>query len=437
MNFIVHGQIFDFLKSPSDCKNRNDCYRLFNDGGLVIEKGYVRDIGDFENMKLKYPHFEIADYSDYLIMPGFIDTHIHYPQTEIIGSYGKQLIDWLNEYTFAVEQNFNGKEYAQNVARLFIEELLKNGTTTCMTYATQSSVSVDSIFEAACVVNLRIIAGKVMMNRNAPSAICDTVESARNDCEYLIGKWHHNGRNLYAVTPRFAITSDMDELKMAGDLHRKYPDTYIQTHLAENLAEVQSTMDLFTDCSDYLNIYEKAGLVDGYSFFAHCIYLSESERRRLKSSGSVIVHCPSSNLFLGSGLFSMRNAVDSAINACIATDVGAGTSFSMLRTLGDAYKVGQLNGYTMDPLESFYRITSGAAKALKLEDKIGSFRVGNEADFVVLDYRSPDILKHRMNYLIKGGQWDIQKLLFGLQTMGDDRNIRATYIMGTLRYSGE
>jgi guanine deaminase len=437
MKIIVHGQIFDFLKNPSDCSSPGDSYRFFGDGGLVIENGYIKEVGDFNLMKSEYSDFRIIDYSDYLVMPGFIDTHIHYPQTEIIGSYGRQLIDWLNEYTFAVEKNFNDREYAQTIARLFIKELLKNGTTTSMTYATQSAVSVDSIFEAASEYNMRFIAGKVMMNRNAPSVICDTVKSARNDCEYLIGRWHHNGRNLYAITPRFAITSDMEQLKVAGELHKKYPDTFIQTHLSENTAEVKTTLELYSDCKDYLEVYQKAGLVDDYSFFGHCIHLSQSESKRLKSAGSVVVHCPTSNLFLGSGLFPLKKTIESGIKTCIATDVGAGTSFSLLRTLGDAYKIAQIKGNAINSLESFYSVTYGAARALKLEDKIGSFRVGNEADFIVVDYRIPDIQKHRMNYLVNQNKWNVENMLFGLQTMGDDRNIRATYIMGVPVYSLE
>jgi guanine deaminase len=437
MKTIVHGQIFDFFKNPSDCSKPEESYRFFCDGGLVAENGYIKEVGYFNSMKSKYPDYRIIDYSDYLVMPGFIDTHIHYPQTEIIGSYGRQLVDWLNDYTFAVEKNFNDREYAQNIARLFIKELLRNGTTTSMTYATQSAVSTDAIFEAASEYNMRFIAGKVLMNRNAPSVICDTVESARKDCEYLINRWHHEGRNLYAITPRFAITSDMEQLKMAGELHKKYPDTFIQTHLSENPAEVKTTLELFSDCSDYLEVYEKAGLVDDYSFFAHCIHLSQSERQRLKSAGSVVVHCPTSNLFLGSGLFPLKKTIESGIKTCIATDVGAGTSFSLLRTLGDAYKIAQLQGYTINSLESFYCVTYGAAKALKLDDKIGSFRVGNEADFIVVDYRVPDIQKHRMNYLVNQGKWNVENMLFGLQTMGDDRNIRATYIMGVRVYSSD
>ncbi len=437
MKIIVHGQIFDFLRDPSDCSSPGDCYRFLDDGGLVIENGYIKDIGDFNSMKFRYPDYRVIDYSDYLVMPGFIDTHIHYPQTEIIGSYGRQLIDWLNQYTFAVEKNFNDREYAQNIARLFIKELLKNGTTTSMTYATQSAVSVDAIFKAASQYNMRFIAGKVLMNRNAPSVICDTVDRASKDCEYLINRWHHSGRNLYAITPRFAITSDMEQLKMAGKLHKKYPDTFIQTHLSENLAEVKTTLELFSDCSDYLEVYEKAGLVDDYSFFAHCIHLSQSECKRLKSAGSVIVHCPASNLFLGSGLFPLKKMRESGIKTCIATDVGAGTSFSMFRTLGDAYKIAQLQGYAVNSLESFYSVTYGAARALKLDDKIGSFKVGNEADFIIVDYRIPDIQRYRMDYLVNQDKWNVENMLFGLQTMGDDRNIKATYIMGMLVYSSD
>lgn len=430
MNVIIRGQVFDFIKNPAECERKEDCFRFFEDGGLVIENGLVKDIGEYEIFAPKYSNFEVIDYSGNLIMPGFIDTHIHYPQTEIIGSYGKQLINWLEEYTFPVEKGFSQPEYAENIADLFISELLRNGTTSCMTYATSDKVSVDAVFKAASKYNLRFIAGKVLMNRNAPVELCDNVESANLDCEYLIDKWHKKGRNHYAITPRFAISSDTDELKLAAQLHLKYPDTYIQTHLAENIKEIELTKKLFPDCSDYLNVYEKAGLVTSRSFFAHCIHLSESELKRLSTAGSVAVHCPSSNLFLGSGLFDLRKTVDAGVEVCIATDVGAGTSFSLLKTLGDAYKVQQLNGYSLDPFESFYRITLGAAIALKLDQKIGSFRIGNEADFVVIDYSASEILKYRMDYLIRNNLWDVEKMLFSLITMGDDRNVVATYLMG-------
>lgn len=430
MKQIIRGQIFDFLKNPADCNNKSECYRFLDDGALVIESGYIKEVVPFDNIKNRYNDYDLIDYSDYLVMPGFIDTHIHYPQMQIVGSYGKQLIDWLDNYTFKVEQNFNRYEYAQCIAELFVNEILRNGTTTCMVYATSGRISADAFFEIASKYNIRIIAGNVLMNRNAPDSICDTTEKACMDCEYLIGKWHNQGRNKYVLTPRFAITSDMEELNLVGLLHTKYPDTYIQTHLSENRDEIETTLKLFPECRDYLEVYENAGLLSDHSFFAHCVHLSNSEYERIQKAQSVIVHCPSSNLFLGSGLFNMRKACNYEIKVCIATDVGAGTSFSLLRTLSDAYKVQQINGYSMSSLESFYSITLGAARALKMEDKIGSFKPGNEADFVVLDYNVPQIQKIRMEYMKMQGQWDIENLLFGLQTMGDDRNIKATHVMG-------
>jgi guanine deaminase len=290
-------------------------------------------------------------------MPGFIDTHTHYPQTEIIGSYGKQLIDWLNGYTFPVEEHFNNINYASRVADMFIKEVLRNGTTTCMTFGTVNPASVDAIFSAASKYNMRLIAGKVLMNRNAPPGICDSIHSARHDCESLIEKWHKYNRNIYALTPRFAITCDMEELSLVGDLYNKYPDTFIQTHLAENVSEIKMTMKLFPDCSDYLNVYEKAGIVTDRTIFAHCIHLSDSEFERIHSAGSVIAHCPTSNLFLGSGLFNMSKSNSYTEKTIIATDVGAGTSFSLLKTLSDAYKVQQINGYPMNAFESYYSLT--------------------------------------------------------------------------------
>jgi guanine deaminase len=427
---LYHAQIFDFVENPLNVALLEDSYRYFENGALVVIDGFIKDIGEFDEMRAKYSQAKIVDYTNKLIMPGFIDTHIHFPQMQIIGSFGKQLMDWLKDYTFPVEKQFNNFDYALSSARLFVNELLKNGTTTSVAYASKDKCSADALFTAASEINMRIIAGKVMMNRNAPADLIDTAISAYADSRELIEKWHNQGRNGYAITPRFAIACDFDELQIAGKLHKEFPNTYIQTHLSENRREIEFTSELFPQDSDYLGVYERAGLLTDRTFFAHCIHLSDSELGRIAQSKSIIVHCPSSNLFLGSGLFSVDRANKSNIITTIATDIGAGTSFSLLRTLGDTYKVQQINRYAMPVLEGFYKITKGAAEALQLDDRIGSFSEGNEADFVVIDYRKQFVLKQRMEYLKRTGMWNIESLLFGLQTLGDDRNIEATYLMG-------
>lgn len=431
MKKLFRGQVFYFIEDPIVESNPDYFMSYYEDGALVIsEDGHVVETGFYEEVKLKYVDAEYYDYSGMLIMPGFIDTHIHYPQTQMIGSYGRQLLDWLENYTYPVEEKFSSQEHSEKISKDFIYELLKNGTTTCVAFGTVNTVSVNALFKTASHFNMRIISGKVLMNRNAPESIIDSVEEAYSESKILIEKWHKNGRNLYAITPRFAITCDMEQLKVAGKLHRKYPDTFIHTHLAENKDEIKTTMELFPSCTDYLNVYEAADMVTDSTIFAHGIHLSESELDRIKAAGAIISHCPTSNLFLGSGLYNMQRANDKGIKTTIATDVGAGTSFSLLQTLNEAYKIQQLNGYSMNTFESFYKITLGASRALKLENKIGSFEVGSEADFIVVDYKAKYLQELRMNYLISINKWNIENLLFGLQTLGDDRNIKATYIMG-------
>lgn len=424
---LFRGSVFDFIANPLETEA---CYRYYPDGALAVQDGYVLAVGEYETMRRQYPASSLTDYSGNLIMPGFIDTHIHFPQMEMIGAYGKQLLNWLNDYTFPLEKEFGDKEYARRMARVFIRQLFRHGTTSCMAYATVFKHSADALFEAASEYGMRMFAGKVWMNRNAPEELTDTVQSAEEDCRELIGRWHGKGRNSYVITPRFAISCGRNQLERAAALHREFPDTYIQTHLSENKDEIALALSLFPGCKDYLEVYEQAGLVTGRTVFAHGIHLSDSEMERIGNSGAVIAHCPTSNLFLGSGLFRMREADSRQLFTTIATDVGAGTSFSLLRTLGEAYKVQQLNGYPMTALEAFYKITLGAAQALRVSDKTGNFALGQEADFVVLDYRQPYLQHLRAEYMERAGKWNIENLLFGLQTFGDDRNIVATYVMG-------
>lgn len=428
---LYKGDIFYFTDSPLDKK---EAYVYIPDGALAVENGEIQETGPYNEIHSKYTNAQVVDYSGLLIMPGLIDAHIHYPQTEIIGMYGRQLLDWLNEYTFPAEMDFNSHRHAEEIAEFFVRELFRNGTTSCAAYSTVHASSADILFQTASRYNMRIITGKTLMDRNAPQQLTDTLEQGIKESRELIEKWHNKGRNLYAITPRFAITSSPQQLRIAARLHSMFPDTYIQTHLSENKNEISTTLMVHKGHSDYLEVYEKAGLITKRTLLGHCIHLSTDEIERLAKSEAIVVHCPTSNLFLGSGLFEMKRLNEAKVKTVLATDVGAGTSFSMFKTMGAAYKIMQTTGYAMPVLESFYKSTLGTARALDLDDKIGSFKKGNEADFIVVDITATPIQKIRSAYLKRHDKWTIENQLFGLQTQGDDRNIIATYLMGNKVY---
>lgn len=431
---LYRGEVFYFKASPLEY---DDSYCYYPEGALAVLEGKVIEAGPYDGLKAKYKDAGLTDYSGKLLMPGFIDSHIHYPQSEMIGMYGRQLLDWLNEYTFPTEEAFADKAYAERVARFFINELFRHGTTSCMAYATVHKTSVDALFSVASEYNMRMLTGKVLMNRNAPESLTDTEESGEADTRSLIEAWHNNGRNSYVITPRFSITSTSGQLISAARLHEEYPDTYIQTHLSENRNEIASTLALSSECGDYLEVYERAGLVTDRSVLGHCIHLSDSECRRMAEAGAIVAHCPTSNLFLGSGLFDMQQANRIGMKTTLATDVGGGTSFSLFRTMDESYKIQQLNGYSMSVFEALYKCTRGTAEALKLDDKIGSFEPGREADFIVVDYAATPSQAARRDLLRRNDKWTLENKLFGLQTLGDDRNIVATYVMGKCVYQSD
>ena len=427
------GSILHFLSDPVKTKDKEGLcfeYENFSDGLLVIEDGVVKNVGDAsELMPNLSPDTSLIEHSNCLIMPGFVDTHIHYPQTEIIGAYGKQLLDWLDEYTFPAEKKFEDKTYARHIAEKFLDELLRAGTTTALVFGTVHKQSVEAFFEACEERNLRMIAGKVMMDRNAPDYLTDCPQSSYDDSKSLIETWHNRGRLRYAVTPRFSPTSSPEQLKKAGQLLREYPDVYMQTHLSENPEEIAWVKDLFPECDNYLDTYDRAGLLGRRSVFAHCIHLNDDEWRRMAESQSNIAFCPTSNLFLGSGLFNLNKAVDKNINVGVGTDVGGGTSFSILQTLNEAYKVLQLRGQTVEVLQMFYLATLGGAKTLDLQDKIGNFKTGKEADFVVLDKSATPLMELRLNE-----NDELLEQLFVLSMLGDDRTVKETWSAGVLRH---
>lgn len=429
------ASILDFIADPFYAPE-SECIRYFSDGLLVVEDGKVLDLGDYETLKEQYAQIPINHYSNQLILPGFIDTHIHFPQTEMIASYGEQLLNWLNKYTFPTEKQFKDKDYARKVAKFFLDELLKNGTTTALVFAAVFPESVDAFFEEAESRNLRMISGKVMMDRNAPDFLSDTAESSYQESKELIQKWHKKGRLLYAVTPRFAATSTPEQLKFASQLLQEFPDVYLHTHLSENLDEIAWIQSLYPESNGYLDVYDKAGLVGDKSVFAHGIHLTDEEFKTLSQADSAISFCPTSNLFLGSGLFKIEQAKSSEypVKVGLGTDVGAGTSFSMLQTANEAYKVAQLRQQKLSPFKALFLATLGGARALSLEDQLGNFEVGKEADFVVLNPQATPLMKLRNGETLGTDLASLADQTFGLIMLGDDRAITATYIMGELAY---
>ena len=423
------ASILDFIDDPFLSPDQS--HRYVEDGLLIVKDGLVTDCGEYSKLKNKLPKkIKISDYSGYLIMPGFIDTHVHYAQTDIIASHGAQLLDWLERYTFPTEKKFSDPEIAQEVANFFIQELLRNGTTSAMVFATIHPQSVDAIFNAALHQNMRLISGKVMMDRNAPDYLCDTVQGSYDDSLALIKKWHHHERLQYAVTPRFAPTSTEQQLKVAQQLVNEFPDVYLQSHVAESPGEVEWVEKLFPWSRSYLDVYDHFGLLGERSVYAHCIYLDKVDRDSLQKSGTAVSFCPTSNLFLGSGLFDMQSTLEHGLRLGLGSDVGGGTSFSLLKTLHEAYKVNQMKGFNMLPFQAFYLATLGAAKSLYLDDKLGNFKVGKEADFIVIDMNATPLMYRRMSHAES-----LEEKLFALMILGDDRNIKATHILGDCKYN--
>ncbi len=407
--------------------------RYLPDAIVAMSEGKISLFGPASQVRAQLPADTIVtEYGrDTLIMAGFIDCHTHYPQTQIIGAFGEQLIDWLNKYTFDAEQQFADPEHAREVAKVFLQQCLRAGTTSAAVYCTVHPQSVDVFFEESEKLGMRMIAGKVLMDRNAPEGLCDSPQKGYDQSKALIAKWHGKGRLLYAVTPRFAASSTPEQMEMAGALWREHPGTYLQSHVSENRGEVAWVKELYPERAGYLDIYDHYGQLGPRSIYGHGIWLTEQELRRCGESGTAIAHCPTSNQFLGSGLFNLRNATNPSrpVRVGLATDIGAGTSFSMLQTLNEAYKVAQLNGNTLSAGHAFYLATRGTAKALYLEDKIGSIEVGMEADLIVLDLKSTPLIEYRMRYCR-----DLHEVLFIQMTMGDDRAVLATFVAGQLRW---
>jgi guanine deaminase len=419
------GQLLSFVSDPGDSQDPAS-YRFFPDGILVVEGGRIAALGPADSILATLPAgIPVIDHGRHLMLPGFIDTHIHYPQSDVIAAGGRQLLDWLENYTFVEERRFADPEHAAEVAEFFLDELARNGTTTALVFCTVHPVSVDAFFAAAARRRLRMMAGKVLMDRNAPPALCDSPARADAESRALLERWHGRDRLLYAITPRFAPTSSETQLRVAGQLAREYPDAFIHSHLAENHEEIRWVRELFPASRSYLDVYDRFGLLRERAVYAHCIYLDAADRRRLAQSGAAAAFCPTSNLYLGSGLFDIAAADAAGMRFSMATDVGGGTSFSMLRTLDEARKVARLQGQDLSPLRALYLATLGAARCLKVDDRIGRLEPGAEADFIVLDLEATALMARR-----GAAAATLSDALRILITLGDDRAIAATYILG-------
>ena len=421
------GELLHFIDDPAKVELEKS-YEHFKDALLVINNGLVEQLGDAKTLLSTLPaDIEITHYTDGLMMPGFIDTHVHYPQTEMIASYGEQLLEWLENYTFPAEREFSDEAHGKRVAEFFLSQLLDAGTTTALVFGTVHKESVDAFFKVAEKQNLRMICGKVLMDQNCPDYLSDTAETGYSESKALIEKWHNKGRLQYAITPRFAPTCSTEQLNEAGRLLSEHPSVYLHTHLSENKDEIAWVKSLFPDSKNYLDVYDKSNLLGKRSVFAHGVHLHDEECQRLSDTESAIAFCPSSNLFLGSGLFNLKQAEAFDINVGIGSDIGAGTTFSMLSTLNEAYKTQQLRGDKLSPYKSFYLATLGGARALDLEGTIGNFVKGAEADFVVLNTKGTPLMERRMQHCKT-----LTEQLFILSMLGDERHISATHIMGDL-----
>ncbi|MDG4894395.1 MULTISPECIES: guanine deaminase [unclassified Mesorhizobium] len=424
---LLRGRTLSFLRWPETVDDHS-AWRYEEDGALLIENGKIVAAGSYaEVLKKAGASVETIDHRPHLILPGFVDAHVHVPQMQVIASYGAELLDWLNKYTFPEESKFQNAQHGRRIARLFLDEMLRHGTTTVAAYCSVHKSSAEAFFAESHERNMLNIAGKVMMDRNAPDGVRDTPRSGYDDTKALIAEWHGKGRQLYAITPRFAITSSPEQMEMAGALCREHPDLHMQTHLSENHAEIAFTQELYPWSRDYTDVYEHYGLLGRKSLFGHCIHLSEHEANALSQSGSVAVFCPTSNLFLGSGLFDYQRyrRRENPLRIAAATDVGGGTNYSMLRTMDEGYKVIALNGEKLNPFQSFWQLTRGNAEALSVADKVGTLDEGTDADTVVLDARSTPGMRLRMETVET-----LAEELFLLQTLGDDRAVREVYVAG-------
>ena len=421
---ILRGRVLSFRAEPQT-PDDTQSFDYIEDGALIVSDGLIEAVGTYSDLQTQAVGTEVIDHRPYLLMPGFIDTHIHFPQVQVVASWAAQLLDWLENYTFPEETRFSDATHAKVMAGRFYDQLTDHGTTTAMAYCSVHKQSVDAYFEEAQKRNMRMIGGKVLMDRNAPDGLLDTPLTGYDDSKALIDKWHGCGRALYAITPRFAITSTPEQMETAGALAKEHPACFVQTHLSENHDEIAYTAELYPQSRDYLDVYETYGLLGPKMFLGHCIHLKDREINVIAETDSHPVFCPTSNLFLGSGLFDDAGLRAKGITNAIATDIGGGTSYSMLQTLNEGYKILQLQRQRMHAFRAFYWITRGNAVALGLQDQIGTLEAGSEADIVVLNSAATPAMALRAERIET-----LAEELFLMQIMGDDRTITQTYVAG-------
>jgi guanine deaminase len=421
---ILLGQTLRFTANPFETPPE-DAARHERRGAVAIAQGKIHAIGPADEIRAAHPEAAVTDYGDALISPGFIDAHVHYPQTAIIASWGKRLIDWLNAFTFPEEMRFGDAAHAHKIASRYFDLTLAAGTTTTVSYCTIHPESVDAYFTEARRRGLRALGGKTCMDRNAPDGLRDTPQTAHDQSRALLRKWHGQDRLGYVITPRFAPTSTPEQLEALGALWDDHPEVLMQTHLSEQHEEIAWVAELFPEARDYLDVYDRFGLVGKGALMGHSIHLTPRERARLKEAGASLIHCPTSNTFIGSGLFDMAGLMAEGQNVGLATDTGGGSSFSMLRTMAAAYEVAQLRGAALHPAQLWWLATQGSARALHLDDRIGTLAPGMEADLAVIDLASTPAIAQRA-----ARADSLWQSVFPTIMMGDDRAIRATWVGG-------
>ncbi|MEC8580466.1 MAG: guanine deaminase [Pseudomonadota bacterium] len=419
---LLLGRILEISGDPF--QDGLDAVTIRTDGAVRIVDGLIADTGDAAALRAAYPNDDITDYGNDLICPGFVDAHVHFPQTAIIASWGKRLIDWLNSYTFPEEMRFGDPDYAAMIAARYFDLTLANGTTTVCSFGTVHPTSVDAFFNAAQTRGLRALTGKTCMDRNAPEGLQDTAQTAYDDSKALLDRWHGVDRLSYVITPRFSPTSTPEQLRALGGLWTERPDCLMQTHLSEQTDEIAWVKSLFPEARDYLDTYEQTGLLGENGLYGHAIHLEPREIDKLSEVNAALIHCPTSNTFIGSGLFDM-DGLTSRARVGLATDTGGGSSFSMLRTMAAAYEIGQLRGRPLHPAELMWLATAGSARALKLEDKIGRVAKGYEADLCILNLSSTDAIAQRADRAC-----DAWEEVFATIMMGDDRAVRDVWVNG-------
>ncbi|WP_406698315.1 guanine deaminase [Singulisphaera sp. Ch08] len=456
----IRGSFFDFVDDPWKYVGREqESARFTRDGLLVVKDGLVVDFGDFEEVAPRHPGIAITHIKDRLILPGFIDGHIHFPQVRVLGAYGSQLLDWLQNWIFPEELKYKDRDYSREAAKNFFDALLAGGTTTCQAFTTSSPVSTEEFFEEATRRDMRVISGLTGIDRFAPDDFCITPDDFYNESDRLIERYHRKGRNLYAITPRFAVGCTSEMMDRCSQLKKKYPDCWVNTHISENPSEIRTAREHYPDCTDYTHVHEKHGLLGPKFTAGHAVWLSNDEFRRFSKAGASVCFCPLSNLFLGSGLFRLGRATDPEhpVRVSLGCDMGGGNAFSMIRVLEEAYKVGMCNNTMLDgsvnpreqdlaeadrnklgPYRAFYLATLGGARALYIDDVLGNFEKGKEADFVAIDWNAGQAaMKWHQSLITPGNPKSMDEaaqLLFGVMSVGDDRNIDETWIAGKRAY---